>query len=348
MSMSAMADRLEKDGKIAIDPDIHYSSNYGDDWPSETTSIGSSIYRGLEENGRRVPSDEKQFETYEAGHLLALIMDSDRDNPLFYSPIGDHPKNILDLGTGQGNWAIDVADMFPSASVRGVDLFPPPVTWMPPNCILEVDNILEPWTWNEEQDLIHIRIMIGSFDPSEWETVYTQCYNNLRPGGWMEQLEAKPFLECDDGSLPADNALRTWGPNLLECGERARRPLDTMERMKERFQNAGFVDIHEKEYKWPIGPWARDQKFKEAGVVNLQHWMSGMEGWSMWLLTKFGAPEPWSHDEVIVYIAKLRAELKNPRYHIYERARRVWGRKPFPGEVSPVGSKKVIIKTERR
>lgn len=63
-----------------------------------------------------------------------------------------------------------------TASVRGVDLFPPPVTWMPPNCILEVDNILEPWTWNEEQDLIHIRIMIGSFDPSEWETVYTQCY----------------------------------------------------------------------------------------------------------------------------------------------------------------------------
>lgn len=71
-----------------------------------------------------VPSDEKQFETYEAGyvrlcteyqptsciddnrHLLALIMDSDRDNPLFYSPIGDHPKNILDLGTGQGNWAM--------------------------------------------------------------------------------------------------------------------------------------------------------------------------------------------------------------------------------------------------
>ncbi|CAI7655758.1 unnamed protein product [Penicillium bialowiezense] len=345
-----MADRLEKDGKIAIDPDVYYSrdyGDYGDDWQSETTSIGSSIYRGLEENGRRyqtlsrkeyiVPSDEKQFETYEAGHLLALVMDSDRDNPLFYSPIGDHPRHILDLGTGQGNWAIDVADMFPSgepsrpdpsprsvlteaASVRGVDLFPPPVTWMPPNCILEVDNIAEEWTWNEEQDLIHIRIMIGSFDPSEWETVYTQCFNNLRPGGWMEQLEAKPFLECDDKSLPIDNLLRTWGPTLLSCGERAGRPLDTMEKMKERFHRAGFVDIHEKEYKWPIGPWARDQKYKEAGIVNLHHWISGMEGWAMWLLTKFGAPEPWSHDEVIVYVAKLRAELKNPRYHTYERA----------------------------
>jgi hypothetical protein len=33
--------------------------------------------------------------------------------------------------------------MFPNAIVRGVDLFPPPVTWMPPNCIMEVDDVLQ-------------------------------------------------------------------------------------------------------------------------------------------------------------------------------------------------------------
>jgi hypothetical protein len=40
----------------------------------------------------------------------------------------------------------------------------------------------------------------------------------------------------------------------------------------------------------------------------------------MWLLTKFGSPEPWTRDEVLVYLAKLRKELKNPRFHIYQRA----------------------------
>ncbi|KGO75622.1 hypothetical protein PITC_050520 [Penicillium italicum] len=332
----------EPEDDIAVDPTTHITTVYGDDWQSETTSIGSSLYRGLEENGRRyqtlshkeylVPSDEKQFETYEAGHLVALVMDSDYDNPLFRAPVKD-PKYILDLGTGLGNWAIDVADMFPTASVRGVDLFPPPVTWMPPNCILEVDNIAQDWTWNEPQDLIHMRIMIGSFDDAEWTRVYQQCYDNIRPGGWIEQLEASPYIECDDDSLPADNILRSWGPALSACGKRAGRPLETIDMMQEAFRKAGFVDVHEKEYKWPIGPWARDQKFKEAGTVNYQHWMSGMEGWAMWLLCKFGAPKPWSKDEVIVYVAKLRAELKNPRYHIYERARRVWARKPFPEEI---------------
>lgn len=62
------------------------------------------------------------------------------------------------------------------ATVRGVDLFPPPVSWMPPNCVLEVDDVLQEWTWREPFDLIHMRIMIGSFDPAEWDRVYKQCY----------------------------------------------------------------------------------------------------------------------------------------------------------------------------
>ncbi|KAJ6029765.1 hypothetical protein N7460_004345 [Penicillium canescens] len=40
----------------------------------------------------------------------------------------------------------DVADRYPSATVRGVDIFPPPVSWMPPNCVFEVDDVLREWT----------------------------------------------------------------------------------------------------------------------------------------------------------------------------------------------------------
>ncbi|KAJ5788802.1 uncharacterized protein N7518_005813 [Penicillium psychrosexuale] len=339
---------------IAVDPDLYApASSYSpDDWQSETTSIGSSIYRGLMDNGRRyqslsnkeycIPSDEQQFETYEAGHLVDLIMDSDRANPLFRSPIGtdrERPLQVLDIGTGKGTWAIDVADMFPNATVRGVDLFPPPVTWMPPNCVIEVDDVLQEWTWREQFDLIHMRNMIGSFDSAEWDIVYQHCFDKMAPGGWIEQIEAGPFITSDDGSLPADSALSSWGPIIQKCGDRAGRSCDIVLTMSDSIKNAGFVDVHEKIYKWPIGPWPRDQKFKEAGVVNCQHWMSGMEGWCMWLLTKFGDPEPWTKEQVHVYCAKIRSELKDPHYHAYHKARRVWARKPMPGEVPPRSSK---------
>lgn len=90
--------------------------------------------------------------------------------------------------------------------------------------------------------------------------------------------------------------------------------------MYDAIKKAGFVDLHVKDYKWPIGPWPREQKYKEAGTVNFQHWMCGLEGWCMWLLTRYGSPRPWTKEEVLVYVAKMRAELKKPRYHIYERA----------------------------
>ncbi|KAJ5832524.1 hypothetical protein N7474_000835 [Penicillium riverlandense] len=280
-----------------------------------------SAYGG--DDWQSIPSDEQQFETYEAGHLVDLVLDSDQDNPLFRAPIGhdrEETLHILDIGTGMGTWAIDVADMLPNSIVRGVDLYPPPVGLMPPNCTIEVDDVLQEWTWREPFDLIRMRNMIGSFDQNEWARVYQQCYNQLRPGGWIEQLECGPFIESDDGSLPPDSALANWGPYMEDCGARAGRPCDLIHTMSSSIRDVGFVDMHEQVYKWPIGPWPKHQKYKEAGRLNYEHWMSGMEGWCMWLLTKFGAPKPWSKEEVYVYCAKLRSEIKNPNYHVYHTA----------------------------
>lgn len=121
----------------------------------------------------------------------------------------------------------------------------------------------------------------------------------------------------DDGSLPKDSLLAGWGANFLGCAERAGRPLDTQLTMKEAIERAGFVDVQEKLYKCPIGNWPKDRVLKDAGRVNKERWKSGLEGWAMWLLTRYGAPEPWSAEAVRVYVAKVKNELMDPRLHIY-------------------------------
>ncbi|KAJ5642917.1 uncharacterized protein N7484_005424 [Penicillium longicatenatum] len=283
---------------VDVDPDLHIiTDEYSpEDWASETTSIGSSLYRGLMENGRRYqslksdeycfPADERQFETYDAAHLAAIIGDSDEENMLFQAPL--NPKNVLDIGTGKGSWAIDVADMFPNAAVRGVDLFPP-----------------SKWTWREKFDLIHLRIMASAFTPAETEQLMKQVYDCLEPGGWIEQMEIHPTIYCDDDSIPHDNVLFDIGPRFDAAANKSGKPMDLIKTMRASIEKAGFVDVHEKNVKWPIGPWPKDKTLKELG------------------------PTPWSPEEVQVYNARMRKELLNPRHHAYQRARRVWARKPF-------------------
>ncbi|CAI7639914.1 unnamed protein product [Penicillium bialowiezense] len=271
-------------------------------------------------------------QAHSPSHLLCVVLDSNNENPLFHAPVRE-PKEILDVGTGRGSWAVDVADMFPETTVRGVDLFPPPIDWLPPNCIMEVDDVLKEWTWRQSFDLIHLRQMVGAFTPKEWDSVFEQCYKNLKPGGWIEQLEVDPHIICTDGSLPANSSTVQFAEAIINAAKQANQPIDTVDTMRGRMTKLGFVDIHEKKYNWPMGPWPRDPLLKEAGRLHYHQWMHGMEGWAMYYLTKWGTPSPWSPEEVQVLVAKARKELKDGRAHMWQYAKRVWARKPTEEEM---------------
>jgi hypothetical protein len=53
---------------------------------------------------------------------------------------------------------------------------------------------------------------------------------------------------------------------------------------------------------------------KEIGLYSRLFWEEGIEGWSVYLLTNV---LKWSKEEVMVYLAKIRAALRDKSIHAY-------------------------------
>ncbi|KAL8832487.1 MAG: hypothetical protein Q9170_004858 [Blastenia crenularia] len=131
------------------------------------------------------------------------------NNKLSFATIGEKLAHILDIGTGTGVWAIDVAESLPDTQVMGTDLSPIQPKWSPPNCRSEVDDAEQLWTYPMEHfDLIHTRVM-NAFVQS-WDHLMEQSFRHLKPGGRLECQELSVGVHRDDGSLPDNSYSRSW------------------------------------------------------------------------------------------------------------------------------------------
>lgn len=57
-------------------------------------------------------------------HVITLLLNGE----LHMAPL-HNPEDVLDIGTGTGIWAIEMADRYPHARIVGTDLSPVQPTW---------------------------------------------------------------------------------------------------------------------------------------------------------------------------------------------------------------------------
>lgn len=328
----------QADGLLPVDNDLTVSdfeldSTFGDDDESaRSQSIQSSIYNYRYENGRTyhayhdggylMPNDEIEQDRLDLlHHLFKMILGGE----LFTAPLPSNPRRVLDVGTGTGIWAIEMADQFPDAVVIGTDLSPIQPSWVPPNLQFYVEDCEAAWTFPTSKlfDFIHGRALCGGI--ADWPHFYSQAFDNLEPGGWMEMKDHECWINSDDGGMDNAPGCNEWVREVDRASRIFGKPLNIAHKHKQWMIDAGFQDVHETVKKIPIGPWAKDPKLKQLGSLFR---VQMIESIPTFMLAYYTRILGHSMEHTQVTMAAVRREFQDRSLHLYLRWYFVTGRKP--------------------
>ncbi len=182
-------------------------------------------------------------------HLLRAVLGA-----TYVAPLPKEVTHILDVATGTGRWAIEMANAFPTAWVVGLDLEapPPPVTRLPPNYQFVEGNLFAGLPFPDHTfDFVHQRFLVLALPAKQWPFVIGELVRVTRPGGWVELVEGGGGFHQTG---PAMQQLLSWW-------DRASRhhgmDLSLMTCLGPLLQQAGLVSIHTKTYHVPVGKWGK-------------------------------------------------------------------------------------------
>ncbi|KAI0203485.1 S-adenosyl-L-methionine-dependent methyltransferase [Astrocystis sublimbata] len=309
-------------------------SDYDDESMADSTSstqirhVASNHFyhgRGTDMDDARhgrypIPNDEHEQNREDMLHAMMLEA---TDGRRFFAPIPHHPTKILDLGTGTGIWAIEMADMFPSAEVLGVDLSPIQPPWIPSNCKFIIDDVEDTWENGRDWDFVHLRNMIPILrDPVQ---LLKNAYENMKPGAWVELQDVDGNVHCDDGTMPPDWPVLVFTNLMVEAFGKLGTKSHAAAFGAQYLAESGFVNIQHHAVKLPYGTWPRDKTMRLIGLyyrTAAEQFFPAMGNIQLPLLG-------YQPDEIEGFFALCREAMRDPNVHAYGVMHFWSGQKPL-------------------
>jgi ubiquinone/menaquinone biosynthesis C-methylase UbiE len=107
---------------------------------------------------------------------------------------------VLDVGSGPGDWALELAVTYPFLRIISIDISERMVAYAraraesqeTPNVEFWIMNALKPLGFPDASfDLVHIRAAVGFILREQWIPVFQECKRVLRPGGVLISTEGE-------------------------------------------------------------------------------------------------------------------------------------------------------------
>ncbi|PHH75373.1 hypothetical protein CDD80_2438 [Ophiocordyceps camponoti-rufipedis] len=242
-------------------------------------------------------------------------------------PLQD-PKNILDVGTGTGEWPIRLAELFPDCEVVGTDISAIAETHsVPMNVFFEIEDA-EDWDRpSDHYDLIHFRCMEGAF--RDWRFIYDSAFDSLKPGGWIELIDFDSIesVKIWFTAFPEGSPIFNMAKDLEIAAEKTGRKRGIAHMDAQLLVESGFVDVQVTEHSIPmlVGE-------KSAGKLWLISCLDALEANCLRLLTQQMGWDPEACKQACEQAARDLASLaKDPEKAkgLLVKARTVTARKPL-------------------
>ena len=164
--------------------------------------------------------------------------------------------SLLDLGCGSALWTAAVARTLPKADVTGVDITPPVNGFGLKNLtFIKADVEQKPWDLaivnRGPFDVITLRVLVSAI--GHWHSLVENCYENLKPGGWIEihDITIGTFSDTQDWRDESSPLMR-WYQRYRRAA--SKNGIDGFANRKrtECLTRANFMNVFEKFFRCPF------------------------------------------------------------------------------------------------
>ncbi|KAL1853841.1 hypothetical protein Plec18167_007172 [Paecilomyces lecythidis] len=295
-----------------------------------TRSFHKDTIEDVFENGRRycndtyfMPNDEAEQTRLNIAHQIYLIV---LEGELTRVPIPRGRTRILDIGTGPGDWAVEMGERYPDSEIVATDISVfdiGPSSLGLPNVSFQLDDAEAEWTYHEPFDLIHLRSLSGAF--RDWGSVYRQAFNHLRPGGYIEVIDADTAADVINFPNIRNSYFSILVAAMQSAAEETGYPRNQDHLRPALLTSVGFTAVNSTDITIPVGVWPEDPRQKTLGKMALISILEGLEAWSLRQLTETGN---WTAEEVRALCDKVKGELVKAT-GMTARVRILTGRRPY-------------------
>lgn len=202
----------------------------------------------LEHSDYQLPKDEEEdirlnFQHHALFHAIGNH---------YIAPIHQPLPLILDVGTGTGIWANEMARLFPASIIVGVDLsnrsFKHPA---PENCLLRTGNVVTGLPFPDEFfSFTHQRLLVAGITAENWPRVIHELARVTRTSGWIELVEVGRLT---DGAGPATARMQHF---LETVSQRMGFDGGMIPHLGELLKREGLQGVETQPILIPVGEWA--------------------------------------------------------------------------------------------